>query len=115
APAKLKAAVVLLLALGASILAASALATQFTATPAAAASAPVAAAGDKETAKPADKPVQPAEAKEMTVSGRVLDPEGKPLAGADVAVCARQGIMLSSWQGWASYRKEVLGRAKSDK
>jgi RNA polymerase sigma factor (sigma-70 family) len=114
-PAKFKAAAVLLLVVGAAVLSGGALVTQLASTPAAAAPAPVAAADEKEAAKPAEKPAPPAETKEMTISGRVLDPDGKPLAGADVTVCARQGVMLNSWQGWASYRNEVLGRAKSDK
>jgi hypothetical protein len=50
----------------------------------------------------------------MTVRGRVLDPDGKPRAGARVAVCARQGLLLNSWGGWASLRNEVLGQTKSD-
>src|SRR5262249_27547306 len=114
APARLKAAAVLLLVVGAAVLGTGALVAQFGATPAAAAPARVATAGADEAKKPAEKPAPPAEMKEMTVSGRVLDPDGKPLAGADVTVCARQGMMLSSWQGWASYRNEVLGRTKSD-
>jgi RNA polymerase sigma factor (sigma-70 family) len=113
--AKFRAAAVVLFAIGALALGAGALATQFASTPAAAAPAPVAAADGKEAAKPAEKPAPPGETKEMTVSGRVLDLDGKPLADTDVVVCAREGVMLSSWQGWASYRKEVLGRTKSDK
>src|SRR5207249_366402 len=55
-----------------------------------------------------------AEAPTMTVRGHVLDPQGKPLGGARVAVCARQGMLLSSWQGWASLRHDVLGQGKTD-
>src|SRR5262249_40844248 len=62
---------------------------------------------------PAAPPAQ-AEGKTMTVSGRVLDPEGKPLAGAAVAVTARQGLFLCSWEGWAAHRNEVLGQGVSD-
>jgi protocatechuate 3,4-dioxygenase beta subunit len=50
----------------------------------------------------------------MAVSGRVLDADGQPLAGARVAVCARQGMVLSSGQWWASFANEVLGQVKTD-
>jgi RNA polymerase sigma factor (sigma-70 family) len=112
---RLKVATGLVLALGTLLLAAGVWAHPSRAeTPP---EAPVAAAppvAEKPAAadpKPAAKPDGP----QMTVTGHVLDPDGKPLAGAEVAVCARQGVMLSSWQGWASYRKEVLARSRSDK
>ncbi len=113
-PARLKAAAILLLMVGATVLGAGALVTQLASTLAAAAPAQVTAADDKAAPKPADKP-PPGETRQTNVSGRVLDSDGKPLAGADVAVCARQGMMLNSPQGWASYRNAVLGRTRSDK
>jgi RNA polymerase sigma factor (sigma-70 family) len=63
------------------------------------------------------EPKEPAksEGPVLAVRGRVLDPDGKPLAGARVAVCARQGVLINSWQGWASLRNDVLGRTTSDK
>jgi RNA polymerase sigma factor (sigma-70 family) len=57
----------------------------------------------------------PADHKEMTVTGRVLDADGKALADAAVMVWGRQGLVLSSGEGWASNRNEVLGQTKSDK
>jgi RNA polymerase sigma factor (sigma-70 family) len=74
----------------------------------------VAAAQEEgEPASPA-APAKAGDAKTMTVSGRVVDPDGKPLAGAVVAVTARQGLFLCSWEGWAAYRNEVLGQGVSD-
>jgi RNA polymerase sigma factor (sigma-70 family) len=68
----------------------------------------------KEASRPEPKEPARSQAPAMTVSGRVLDPQGKPLSGARVAVCGRQGMILSSWQGWASYRNEVLGQTTTD-
>jgi RNA polymerase sigma factor (sigma-70 family) len=64
----------------------------------------------REEAKEAPKP----EGKTMTVSGRVLDPQGKPLLGAQVAVCGQQGLYLGGRGWWAVSRNEVIGRAKTD-
>jgi RNA polymerase sigma factor (sigma-70 family) len=113
---RLKVATGLLLALATAVLAAGVLTHQ--------SRAEEPAGGIVAAEPPADPAKQPRpEAKEapkpdgptMTVSGRVLDPEDRPLAGAEVEVCLRQGQMLSSWQGWASYRNQVLGRTRSDK
>ncbi|HMC66204.1 MAG TPA: sigma-70 family RNA polymerase sigma factor, partial [Gemmataceae bacterium] len=57
---------------------------------------------------------KPPDEERMTVTGRVLDPAGKPLAAAQVAVLARQGLQLSSWENWASHRNEVLSQTKTD-
>src|SRR5262249_32790681 len=62
---------------------------------------------------PAAEPKAPADKKEMAVTGRVLDADGKPLAGAEVAVMAwpkapHRGGDLSSG------KPEVLGRDKTD-
>jgi RNA polymerase sigma factor (sigma-70 family) len=123
---KLKIATAVLLALGTLLLAAGVWKHQARAEGAAEEPAPAEPAapllpspmGGKvrgEQAKPEPKEPAKPEDKTMTVSGRVLDPAGKPLAGAQVAVCGRQGLLLNSWQGWASLRNEVLGRTKSDK
>jgi RNA polymerase sigma factor (sigma-70 family) len=52
--------------------------------------------------------------KQMTVAGRVFGPDGKPAPGANVAVLVRQGILLSSWEGWTRLRNEVAGQTKTD-
>jgi protocatechuate 3,4-dioxygenase beta subunit len=48
------------------------------------------------------------------VTGQVLDPAGKPVADAPVAVLARQGLFLSSWEGWTLHRNEVAAQARTD-
>jgi RNA polymerase sigma factor (sigma-70 family) len=54
------------------------------------------------------------ENKQMTVTGRVLGTEGKPVAGARVAVVARQGALLSSGEWWVALRNDVAGQTKTD-
>jgi protocatechuate 3,4-dioxygenase beta subunit len=62
------------------------------------------------------EPANPAEdSRRMTVTGRVLDSDGKPLPEATVVVVVRQGLRLSSWEDWVSYRNEVAGRAQTDR
>jgi RNA polymerase sigma factor (sigma-70 family) len=113
---KLKVATALLLALGTFLLAAGVWAHQARAqSPAEEPTRTDPPAAAQEQAKPEPKEPAKPEAGTMTVSGRVLDSDGKPLAGAQVALCGRQGVLLSSWQGWASFRNEVLGQTKSDK
>src|SRR5262249_17299321 len=65
------------------------------------------AAGPKEPAAPAAD-----EKKEMTVTGRVLDLDGKPLAGAKVAVLA--GVRRINRYGSLSLERAVLGTGKTD-
>jgi RNA polymerase sigma factor (sigma-70 family) len=72
--------------------------------------------------KPAPPPAPPAlllpgEAKEMTVTGRVLAPDGKPVAGADVAVLAWQVLRQSyqsSFEDAAWQRGTAPGRTEAD-
>jgi RNA polymerase sigma factor (sigma-70 family) len=63
------------------------------------------------------RPAKPAAAdhKEMTVRGGVRGPDGKPVADAEVMVWARQGLVMSTGEWWASYSNAVLGQVKSDK
>src|SRR5262249_4750972 len=65
------------------------------------------AAVPKEPATPAAD-----EKKEMTVTGRVLDLDGKPLAGARVAVLA--GVRRFFRYGSLSSERAVLGAEKTD-
>jgi hypothetical protein len=44
----------------------------------------------------------------------VLDAAGKPVADAHVVVLSVQGLRLSSWEDWASFRKEAAGTARTD-
>jgi RNA polymerase sigma factor (sigma-70 family) len=118
-PAKLRAAVVLLLAVGATILGAGGLVTQFAASPAAAAPAGIEASGATEPLQTAERSTPPAapspgQAKEMTVTGRVLGPDGKPVAGAQVAVVVRQVVSLSSREHFTWHRNNSLGRTSAD-
>jgi RNA polymerase sigma factor (sigma-70 family) len=52
------------------------------------------------------------DSKEMTVTGRVLGPDGKPVVGAQVAVLALVQKVRRS--GGVSWDRAVLGRGKSD-
>jgi RNA polymerase sigma factor (sigma-70 family) len=66
-------------------------------------------------AKRPARPGKPDERPSMTLTGRVLDAAGKPLAGTRVTVLSRLGVRLSSWENWAWHRTEVLGRASAGK
>jgi RNA polymerase sigma factor (sigma-70 family) len=76
------------------------------------------AAAEEQTAAAAvpEEPADPAadHKKEMTVTGRVVGPDGKPVPGARVAVIARQGLFFSGGEDFAWYRNEVLGQAQAD-
>jgi RNA polymerase sigma factor (sigma-70 family) len=69
---------------------------------------------DKPQAGPLALPADKADAKKLTVTGRILAPDGKPAAGVRVAVVARQGVLLSSWEGWSALRNDVIGQGKTD-
>lgn len=114
---KAKLGAALVLAVGLAVLGVGALVQpRWTTSPAgelAAASPPAGQA--KERLRPVPPADAAAEPKPMTVTGRVLAPDGRPLAGANVAVWGRQGLVLSSNEWWASFRNEVLGQVKADK
>jgi protocatechuate 3,4-dioxygenase beta subunit len=59
-------------------------------------------------------PLPPGEAKEMTVTGRVLGPDGKPVARADVAVVTFAGLFFSEMEDYVWYRHAVAGRTRAD-
>jgi RNA polymerase sigma factor (sigma-70 family) len=103
--AKLKITAAVLVAMSTLLLGAVALKQPAQGEPPAAAQAPQ---------KEGSKPVLEQPARTLTVAGRVLDPDGKPRAGAAVAVTAWQGALLSSWQRWTHTSNEVLGRTTSD-
>jgi hypothetical protein len=65
---------------------------------------------DKEQAK--KDPVQPADRKEPGVSGRVLDPEGKPVAKADVALLAWPKLPLRGSREFGPVK--VVAQVKTD-
>jgi RNA polymerase sigma factor (sigma-70 family) len=120
AMSKIKIAIILFLAVGVVALGAGALAPPRAATPPAGiADEPAPSA---EAPKPAEKPAPPAlpvppvpgETKEMTVTGRVLGPDGKPVAGAQMAVVAWQTLYFSSFEMAASSRNWILGRTRAD-
>jgi RNA polymerase sigma factor (sigma-70 family) len=110
---RLKVATALVLALGTVLVAAGIWAHQARAQSVAAEAAATEPAAAASAEPEPQEPAKPATAT-MSVSGRVLDPDGKPLAGAAVAVTARQGLFLCSWEGWAAYRNEILGQVQSD-
>jgi RNA polymerase sigma factor (sigma-70 family) len=66
--------------------------------------------------KPADKKdPSPAEAKDkMIVTGRVVAPDGKPVAGARVVVLGRHGMRMSIWENYAYLKQDLLGETQTD-
>lgn len=73
--------------------------------------------GRKSAPVPATNParhVKADQAMRLAIFGRVLDAAGKPAGGARVAVLARQGVRLSSWENWAWFRNQVLGQTTAD-
>jgi RNA polymerase sigma factor (sigma-70 family) len=52
--------------------------------------------------------------KKLTVTGRILAPDGKPAAGANIAVVARQGVLLSSSEWWSAFRNDIIGQGNTD-
>jgi RNA polymerase sigma factor (sigma-70 family) len=112
---KLAAAVVLavgLVALGAVALTHTAQAQRPTQTTTNAEAPP--ASEDKPKSGPPALPADKNDATKLTVTGRILDPDGRPAAGARVAVVARQGVLLSSWQGWSALRNDISGQVETD-
>jgi RNA polymerase sigma factor (sigma-70 family) len=78
-----------------------------------------AAPAAKEPAPPPEKPTPPAppppgESKEVTVTGRVLGPDGKAVGGAEVAVIARRALLHSSFEKYAWQTNTTLGRTQAD-
>src|SRR5207237_505121 len=59
-------------------------------------------------------PVPAGESKEMTVTGRVVGPDGKPVAGAQVAVVGWQALYFSSFEWAAASSNSTLGRTRAD-
>jgi RNA polymerase sigma factor (sigma-70 family) len=110
-PGKGKAAVMLVLALGAIVSGVGALGRWAQARPAAetaSSAAPVAPSG----ALPPDKPAAE-EKRDFTVAGQVLGADGKPVPGARVAVI---GLAERPYRGRIGYREyETLGAGEADK
>jgi RNA polymerase sigma factor (sigma-70 family) len=75
---------------------------------------PPAAAESQALALAADAEPEADDGKKMTVAGRVLDAEGKPLPGADVAVLVRPKVAHRGGD-LSSGGTEVLGGGKTDR
>jgi protocatechuate 3,4-dioxygenase beta subunit len=101
-----------LLALGAGVLSRPLLAHR-TGAPPAPANAKNIGATDQTTKKASESP--PAEQdKKIAVTGRVLDPAGKPVVGAEVAVVVWEYLRFSSWEKEDLDGTEFAGRTTSD-
>jgi RNA polymerase sigma factor (sigma-70 family) len=100
------------LALGAGVLSRPVLAQRTGAPPA---PAPAGGAGQEDQAsKRAPGPARLEEKKEFVVAGRVLDPAGIPVPGAEVAVVLWEVLWFSSWEREAFERTERVARTVSD-
>ena len=64
--------------------------------------------------RPAPVPARPEEKKEIAVTGRVLDENGKPVPGAEVAVVVQEVLRFSSWERNALDKTELKARTTSD-
>ncbi len=65
-------------------------------------------------AQPAPVSARPEEKKEIAVTGRVVDENGKPIAGAEVAVVVQEVLRFSSWERNALDKTELKARTTSD-
>ncbi len=65
-------------------------------------------------AQPVPVPARPEEKKEIAVTGRVLDENGKPVASAEVAVVVWEYLRFSSWEREDLERTEFAGRTTSE-
>jgi RNA polymerase sigma factor (sigma-70 family) len=114
---KLKIATVFLVAAGVLALGAGLLSRPALAQPAAdpAAQAKAGDAGRKDQSpKPAPMPARPGARKEIAANGRVLDENGKPVAGAEVAVVIWEELHFSMWERQALDRTKQVARTASD-
>jgi RNA polymerase sigma factor (sigma-70 family) len=75
---------------------------------------PAPAADARKDAAPARAPAGADEKKEIAVTGRVLDPDGKPVAGASVAVANREVLRFSIWERYVTDRNDLTAKATTD-
>jgi RNA polymerase sigma factor (sigma-70 family) len=75
--------------------------------------APAAAKDEKKDAQPGKAAAGPEEKKEIAITGRVLGTDGKPVAGARVAVVSRQGLRFSTWEKPVYDHTELVGKTTS--
>jgi RNA polymerase sigma factor (sigma-70 family) len=54
------------------------------------------------------------DANQVTITGRVLDPQARPAPDATVFVSTWQGLRLSSWENWVFRRYDVVGTTTTD-
>jgi protocatechuate 3,4-dioxygenase beta subunit len=100
------------LALGAGVLSRPLLAQRTSAPPAPASAGD---AGQKDlAATPAPAAAQPREVKEIAITGRILDPADKPVAGAEVAVVLWEVLWFSIWERPAIDGTSLVARTTSE-